>query len=64
MQRKATEILTVKDLAIYLHCHQATIYRLAKRGEIPSFRVGGVWRFRYADIANWSKAMSNNVRWR
>ena len=40
------EIVTVKDLAKYLHCHQSTIYRLVKRGDIPGFRLGGGWRFK------------------
>lgn len=50
----AREIVTVRDLAGYLHCHQSTIYRLAKRGEIPAFRLGGSWRFKIDDINRWS----------
>ncbi len=50
----ATQIVTVRDLASYLHCHQSTIYRLAKRGEIPAFRLGGSWRFKIDDIDRWS----------
>jgi len=49
------EIVNVKDLASYLHCHQSTIYRLAKNGEIPSFRLGGGWRFKMGDIDRWLK---------
>ena len=44
------EIVTVKDLAKYLHCHQSTIYRLVKRGDIPGFRLGGGWRLRLARL--------------
>jgi len=55
------EILTVKDLASYMHCHQSTIYRLAKHGEIPGFRLGGAWRFRISDIDRWAKTLSNNA---
>ena len=46
----ATEIITVKDLAKYLHCHQATIYRLLKRGEIFGFRVRGRWCLKIDEI--------------
>jgi excisionase family DNA binding protein len=52
------EIVTVRDLANYLHCHQSTIYRLAKRGEIPAFRLGGGWRFKISDINRWSRSMT------
>ncbi len=47
------QILTVKDLAEYLHCHQSTIYRLANRGDIPAFRLGGAWRFKTDEIDRW-----------
>jgi excisionase family DNA binding protein len=47
------EILTVRDIARYLHCHQSTIYRLANRGEIPAFRLGGGWRFKIDQIDRW-----------
>jgi len=46
-------MLTVKDLAQYLHCHPATIYRLAKAGELPAFRLGGSWRFNPATVEAW-----------
>jgi excisionase family DNA binding protein len=49
------EIVKVKDLAEYLHCHQSTIYRLAKRGEIPGFRLGGGWRFKIDEIDRWCR---------
>jgi len=34
------QVLTVRELAKYLHVHQATIYRLLQAGKIPGFRVG------------------------
>jgi excisionase family DNA binding protein len=49
------EIVTVRDLARYLHCHQSTIYRLAKSGGIPAFRLGGGWRFKIGEIDRWCR---------
>ena len=49
------EIVTVRDLAKYLHCHQSTIYRLAKSGGIPAFRLGGGWRFKIGEIDRWCR---------
>ena len=60
-----TDILTVKELSEYLKLNEKTTYRLAAKGEIPGFKVGGSWRFNKADIDNWiqqQKAVSNKVR--
>jgi excisionase family DNA binding protein len=46
-------IVRVRDLARYLHCHQSTIYRLVKSGQIPGFRLGGGWRFKIDEIDRW-----------
>jgi excisionase family DNA binding protein len=47
--------MTVRDLARYLDCHQGTIYRLVRQGELPAFRLGGSWRFRRDQIDEWIK---------
>ncbi len=54
------EILTVRDVAAYLHCHYSTIYRLANDGRIPAFKLGGGWRFKLDAIDRWIK--QENVR--
>ena len=46
-------IMTVKDLATYLKIHETTVYRLLKRGELPSFRVGSDHRFHRDTIDKW-----------
>jgi excisionase family DNA binding protein len=48
-----TEILTLKEIAMYLKVNQRTIYRLSSAGKIPAFKVGGSWRFRQTDIDAW-----------
>jgi excisionase family DNA binding protein len=47
------EILTTSMVADYLHCHLTTVYRLAKEGRIPHFRLGGDLRFQKEAIAEW-----------
>ena len=57
-----TDILTVKELSEYLKLNEKTAYRLAAKGEIPGFKVGGSWRFNKADIDQWiqeQKAVPN-----
>jgi len=45
--------MTLQDVADYLHCHYGTAYRLAQRGDIPSFRLGGNWRFLRSEVDHW-----------
>ena len=49
----AAEILTIKQVAVYLQVTERTIYRLAAAGGIPAFKVGGSWRFRRGDLDQW-----------
>lgn len=45
--------MTVHDVAVYLNVDEKTVYRLAKRGELPGFKVAGTWRFKRQDIDHW-----------
>lgn len=46
-------VMTVKEVARYLHVHPVTVYRLLKRAVIPAFRIGGDWRFNVESIDQW-----------
>ena len=48
--------LKVSDLTEPLGMDDKTIYRMAARGLIPSFRLGGAIRFDPQEIANWLRA--------
>ena len=39
------EIMTPKEVANYLRMSVLTVYKYAKQGTIPSFRIGNSWRF-------------------
>ena len=47
------EFYTVKELATLLAVNPVTIYRLAKRGALPVYRIGSVKRFRREDIEDY-----------
>ncbi len=49
----ASKILTAKEVADYLRCHISTVYRLAKNGKLPGFRLGADWRFREDALQSW-----------
>ena len=45
--------MTVRDVAGYLKVDEKTVYRLAKRGDLPGFKVAGAWRFKRSDLDSW-----------
>ena len=53
------DILTIKELSLYLKLAEKTAYRLVSDGKIPGFKVGGAWRFRKSEIDQWIKEQSN-----
>ena len=53
--------LTVREVAGYLSVDEKTIYRLAKRGELPGFKVAGTWRFKKGDIDQWIERQKRAV---
>jgi excisionase family DNA binding protein len=47
-------LLNAKQLAELLGCRLNTVYELASRGELPSYRVAGVGRrFRESEVEDW-----------
>ena len=50
-----TDIITIRELAVYLKMAEKTLYRLASEGSVPGFKVGGSWRFRKSEIDKWIK---------
>jgi excisionase family DNA binding protein len=50
-----SEILTVREVAALLKINEKTAYKLAAKGKIPSFKVGGSWRFDKGEIESWIK---------
>ena len=57
-----TEVLTVRQLAVLLKINEKTAYKLAARGEIPGFKVGGSWRFERNEIERWIKRQTEKQR--
>jgi len=53
MAREPEQAMTVRDVASYLNVDEKTVYRLAKRGELPGFKVAGAWRFKRSDLDAW-----------
>ena len=52
------DLLDVRQTAEYLKLNEYTVRRLARGGEIPSSKVGGVWRFRRQLLDSWFDSQS------
>ena len=53
-------IFTVRELAAYLRMQVVTIYKHAKEGKLPCFKVGANWRFKKATIDKWIADQEEN----
>jgi PTS system nitrogen regulatory IIA component len=49
-----SDILTIDEVAKYLRVSERTVYDWAQKGEIPSGKIGTVWRFKKAEIEKWT----------
>ena len=47
------DILTIDEVAKYLRVSERTVYDWAQRGEIPSGKIGTVWRFKKSELEKW-----------
>lgn len=56
------DILTIEEVAKYLRVSERTVYDWAQKGEIPSGKIGTVWRFKKSEIEKWvnERLSSNN----
>jgi len=53
MMNNKDKLWTVKEVAEYLQLDEHTIYRMARKGEIPAYKVAGQWRFKKKMIEEW-----------
>ncbi len=55
------DILTIEEVARYLRVSERTVYDWAQKGEIPSGKIGTVWRFKKNEIERWvNERLSSN----
>lgn len=46
-------VLTVREVARLLDIDEMTVYRLARTGRLPAFKVGSQWRFGREALDAW-----------
>ena len=54
------EILTAMEVAKMLKVSRVTVYRIAKRGEIPCYRNGSILMFYKDEILSWVDSTRSN----
>lgn len=59
---KLPTFLTVDELAAVLRCQPEKVYRLAARGELPSYKVEGRRLFDQAEIVRWLEDQRHGLR--
>lgn len=50
------KLMNVEEVAEYLRVKPSTVYEWAKQGNIPTAKVGRLWRFERDDIEAWVKS--------
>ena len=48
--------LIALEVAKHLKFHPSTVYKIAKRGELPGFKIGTDWRFDRAQLEQWIRS--------
>lgn len=52
------EILTIEETSQFLKVGKTTLYRLAREGKIPAWKIGREWRFLRNELIKWAKERS------
>jgi excisionase family DNA binding protein len=52
-QEKRPTIMTLEEVARFLRLNKSTIYRMAREGTLPAWKLGNVWRFKKEAIEDW-----------
>jgi len=47
------KLMSIKELAEYLNMNKMTVYKLAREGKLPAFKVASEWRFRRDLVDKW-----------
>ena len=45
-----SELITIKDLSAWIPLPESTLATMARRGELPGFKLASTWLFRVEDI--------------
>jgi excisionase family DNA binding protein len=52
-QERRPTIMTLEEVARFLRLNKSTVYRMAREGTLPAWKLGNVWRFKKEAIEDW-----------
>ena len=55
------EIMTIRDISLYLKINEKTIYKLAKKNLLPGIKIGGMYRFKKDAVDSWLMDSGNKI---
>jgi excisionase family DNA binding protein len=53
MHERRPTIMTLEEVSRYLRINKSTVYRMARDGTLPAWKLGNVWRFKKDAIERW-----------
>lgn len=59
MYDSTDEVLTIREASQFLRIGKTTLYKLARKEEIPARKVGREWRFVKSELIRWLKEKRN-----
>ena len=54
--------LTPEDVAVLLQIDRETVYRMARRGDLPAFKVSSRWRSLRSRLQCWMEEQERQLR--
>ncbi len=54
--------MTPEDVAVLLRIDRETVYRMARRGQLPAFKVSSRWRFLPSHLQRWMEEQEGASR--
>jgi excisionase family DNA binding protein len=48
--KEKDKLMTPQEVCAYLKISRRTLYSLIKQGRLPTFKIGGQWRFKYGEV--------------
>lgn len=60
MESAVVEMLKPDEVRALLNISKGTMYGMLRSGELPSYRIGALWRISKGDLETWLKDRQNH----
>jgi excisionase family DNA binding protein len=49
-------VIDSEEAATFLNINPKTLQKMARKGEVPAYRIGKLWKFRISDLDEWLRS--------